>query len=103
MPSIKINGIHLAYTDAGIGRPIGLIHGYPFNRSLWNEQIEALSSTCRVIAPDLRGFGESDAASTATMNEMAQDVAMLLNQLGIVRATVAGLSMGGYVALAEQR
>jgi len=100
MAFIRVNDLQIAYTDAGIGRPIVLIHGYPFNRSLWNEQVEALSSTCRVIAPDLRGFGESDAAETATMNEMAQDVAMLLNQLGIVRATIAGLSMGGYVALA---
>ncbi|HET7286410.1 MAG TPA: alpha/beta hydrolase, partial [Pyrinomonadaceae bacterium] len=99
MAFIKLNDIQIAYTDAGIGRPVVLIHGYPFNRSLWNEQVEALSSTCRVIAPDLRGFGESDAAATASMNEMAQDVAMLLNQLGIVRATIAGLSMGGYVAL----
>ena len=100
MAFIRVNDLQIAYTDAGIGRPIVLIHGYPFNRSLWNEQVEALSSTCRVIAPDLRGFGESDAAESATMNEMAQDVAMLLNQLGIVRATIAGLSMGGYVALA---
>lgn len=100
MSFIRLNNLQIAYTDAGIGRPIVLIHGYPFNRSMWNEQVEALSSTCRVIAPDLRGFGESDAAATASMNEMAQDVAMLLDQLGIVRATIAGLSMGGYVALA---
>ena len=100
MAFIQLNDIQIAYTDAGIGRPIVLIHGYPFNRSLWNEQVEALSSTCRVIAPDLRGFGESDAAATATMNEMAHDVAKLLDRLGIVRATIAGLSMGGYVALA---
>jgi 3-oxoadipate enol-lactonase len=100
MASAEINNLNIAYTDTGIGRPVVLIHGYPFNRSLWNEQVEALSSTCRVIAPDLRGFGESDAAATASMNEMAQDVAMLLNELGIVQATIAGLSMGGYVALA---
>jgi 3-oxoadipate enol-lactonase len=101
MPSAQINNLQLAYTDAGIGRPVVLIHGYPFNRSLWNEQVAALSSSCRVLAPDLRGFGESDAApDTATMNVMAQDVVLLLNHLGIVRATICGLSMGGYVALA---
>ena len=100
MAFIRLNDIQIAYTDTGIGRPVVLIHGYPFNRSLWNEQVEALSSTCRVIAPDLRGFGESDAAASGSMNEMAQDVAMLLNELGIVQATIAGLSMGGYVALA---
>src|SRR5689334_14636416 len=101
MAFIRVNDVQLAYTDTGIGRPIVLIHGYPFNRSLWNEQVVALSSSYRVIAPDLRGFGESDAVpGTATMNEMAQDVALLLNHLDITRATICGLSMGGYVALA---
>jgi len=100
MASAHINNLNIAYTDTGIGRPVVLIHGYPFNRSLWTEQVEALSSTCRVIAPDLRGFGESDAAATATMNEMAQDVAQLMDHLEIAQATMGGLSMGGYVALA---
>jgi 3-oxoadipate enol-lactonase len=101
MTLARINDIQMAYTDAGIGRPVVLIHGYPFNRTLWNEQVAALSNSYRVIAPDLRGFGESDASEgTVTMNQMAQDVALLLDHLGIARATIAGLSMGGYVALA---
>jgi 3-oxoadipate enol-lactonase len=100
MASVQVNDIQLTYTDSGIGRPIVLIHGYPFNRSLWNEQVAALSNSYRVIAPDLRGFGESEASDSATMNQMAQDVALLLNHLEIARATIAGLSMGGYVALA---
>lgn len=101
MTLARIDDIQMAYTDTGIGRPIVLIHGYPFNRTLWNEQVAALSMSYRVIAPDLRGFGESDASQKpATMNRMAQDVALLLNHLGIVRATIGGLSMGGYVALA---
>jgi len=101
MAFVRLKDIQIAYTDTGIGRPVVLIHGYPFNRSLWNEQVAALSSSYRVIAPDLRGFGESDAApGTATMNVMAQDVALLLNHLGIARAAICGLSMGGYVALA---
>lgn len=78
-----------------------LIHGYPFNRSLWNEQVEALSSKYRVVAPDLRGFGESDSSEgPATMSRMAQDVAQLMDQLDIPQAVIGGLSMGGYVALA---
>ena len=101
MKSIRIDYIQMAYTDTGTGRPVVLIHGYPFNRSLWNEQVAALSNDYRVIVPDLRGFGESDASEgTVTMNRFAQDVALLLNHLGITRATIAGLSMGGYVALA---
>ncbi len=101
MTNIRIDDIQMAYTDEGEGRPIVLIHGYPFNRSLWTEQIAALSSSYRVVAPDLRGFGESDAsAGTVTMNRMAQDVALLMDHLGIPRATIGGLSMGGYVVLA---
>jgi pimeloyl-ACP methyl ester carboxylesterase len=101
MTLARIDDIQMAYTDSGIGRPVVLIHGYPFNRTLWNEQVAALSTSYRVIAPDLRGFGESDASDgTATMNRMAQDAALLLNHLGVTRATIAGLSMGGYVALA---
>ncbi|HEY8414060.1 MAG TPA: alpha/beta fold hydrolase [Pyrinomonadaceae bacterium] len=101
MPSARINNFNLEYTDSGIGRPIVLIHGYPFNRSLWTEQIMVFSTSFRVIAPDLRGFGDSDAVpGTATMDVMAQDVVLLLNHLGIARATICGLSMGGYVALA---
>lgn len=101
MAQLKIDNINIAYTDTGAGRPIVLIHGYPFNRSLWNEQIEALSGSYRVIAPDLRGFGESDSSDgTSTMNRMAQDVAVLLDHLKIPRATIGSLSMGGYVAFA---
>jgi pimeloyl-ACP methyl ester carboxylesterase len=78
-----------------------LIHGYPFNRSLWNEQVTALSGSYRVIAPDLRGFGESDSSNeTATMNRIALDVAALLDHLGVPRATFGALSMGGNVTLA---
>jgi 3-oxoadipate enol-lactonase len=101
MTSIRIDDIQMAYTDTGVGRPVVLIHGYPFNRSLWNEQVEALSNSYRVIVPDLRGFGETDASTgTATMNRMAQDVGQLLDHLQISQAVIGGLSMGGYVALA---
>ena len=101
MTVIRIDEIQMAYTDTGMGQPVVLIHGYPFNRSLWNEQVEALSSSYRVVVPDLRGFGESDSsAGPASMNRMAQDVAGLLDHLEISRAAIGGLSMGGYVALA---
>jgi len=101
MSFIQVDDIQLAYTDAGLGLPVVLLHGYPFNRTLWNEQVAALSNSYRVITPDLRGHGESDASpGAATMNRMAQDVAALLDHLEISRAVIGGLSMGGYVALA---
>ena len=101
MTLIRIDDIQMAYTDTGAGRPVVLIHGYPFNRSLWNEQVAELSNNYRLIVPDLRGLGETDASEgTATMNRMAQDIAQLLDHLEIPRAVIGGLSMGGYVALA---
>jgi len=101
MTTTRIDDIQLAYDDVGSGPPVVLIHGYPFNRSLWNEQVEALSSKYRVITPDLRGFGESDSSEgPATMDRMAQDVAQLMDQLDIPQAVIGGLSMGGYVVLA---
>src|SRR4026208_2413831 len=101
MSLIRIDDMQMAYTDTGVGRPIVLIHGYPFNRTLWNEQVAALSTSYRVIVPDLRGFGESESSTgPATMNRLAQDVAQLMDHLEISRAVIGGLSMGGYVALA---
>jgi len=101
MPTRRINDIELAYDDVGVGPAVVLIHGYPFNRTLWTEQTDALTSRFRVVTPDLRGFGESDSSEgPATMNQMAQDVAKLMDQLGIQQAVIGGLSMGGYVALA---
>jgi 3-oxoadipate enol-lactonase len=101
MSLLNIGDIQLGYTDTGLGQPVVLLHGYPFDRTLWSEQVTALSSSYRVLTPDLRGLGESDASpGAATMNHMAQDVAALLDQLGIARAVIGGLSMGGYVTLA---
>lgn len=101
MSFIRVDDIQLAYTDTGLGLPVVLLHGYPFNRSLWTEQVSALSNSYRVVTPDLRGLGESDSRpGAATMNRMADDVVELLDQLEIQRAVIGGLSMGGYVALA---
>ncbi|HVG33531.1 MAG TPA: alpha/beta fold hydrolase [Pyrinomonadaceae bacterium] len=99
---IRVRGIEMAYDVEGSGPPVVLLHGYPFNRSMWREQVEALQTSNRVITPDLRGLGETEAtdAHAATMNEMAEDVAALLDELKIDRVTLGGLSMGGYVALA---
>jgi pimeloyl-ACP methyl ester carboxylesterase len=94
----------MAYDDTGSGPAVLLLHGYPFNRSMWREQTEALSENYRVITPDLRGHGETTATpEPATMDEMARDVAALMDELNIHRAAVGGLSMGGYVTLAFYR
>jgi pimeloyl-ACP methyl ester carboxylesterase len=104
MSIARARGIELAYDVSGAGSPIVLLHGFPFNRTLWREQVDALRSRYRVITIDLRGHGETTATrEPATMEEMAADVAALLDELHITRAVVGGLSMGGYVALAFYR
>jgi 3-oxoadipate enol-lactonase len=105
MKLARLRGIDIAYDDAGEGAPVVLLHGFPFNRWMWREQAESLSGGAwRVITPDLRGHGETSIASEiATMEEMAADLAALLDELNISRAIVGGLSMGGYVALAFLR
>ncbi len=100
----RVRDIGMAYDDVGSGPVVILLHGYPFNRSMWSEQSEALSASNRVITPDLRGHGETSVTSEpATMEEMARDVLALLDKLGINRVTLGGLSMGGYVAFAFYR
>jgi pimeloyl-ACP methyl ester carboxylesterase len=99
-----VRGIEIAYDDVGSGPSVVLLHGYPFNRSMWRDQVVELQQHHRVIIPDLRGHGESAVTeSPATMQRMAGDVASLLETLNISRATIGGLSMGGYVALAFYR
>jgi 3-oxoadipate enol-lactonase len=100
----RVREIELAYDEAGAGVPVVLLHGFPFNRTMWREQIESLKDSYRVVAPDLRGLGETTVTDApATMEEMARDVAALLDELQITRCVFGGLSMGGYVALAFYR
>jgi 3-oxoadipate enol-lactonase len=92
--------MNLAYDDAGCGPCVVLIHGHPFDRTLWEPQVQALRGTFRVLAPDLRGFGRSPVTPhTVSMRELADDVEELLDGLGIGRAAIVGLSMGGLVAM----
>ena len=77
-----------------------LIHGHPFDRTLWEPQLAVLRGRFRVLAPDLRGFGASPVTpGRVLMREYAADIEELLGELGIARAAVVGLSMGGLVAM----
>jgi len=101
----QIRGFEMAFEDTGgVGVPLLPIHGYPLDRTLWAEQRRGLANVARVIAPDLRGFGESSLPTGAvTMDTYADDVNALLDTLGVKTAVVAGLSMGGYIAFAFYR
>lgn len=91
----------LVFDDNGAGLPILLIHGFPLNRKMWRPQVEALTQAgYRVIIPDLPGFGESPPLSgTVSMAAYADAVIGLLDRLGIEKAVIGGMSMGGYVLL----
>jgi len=97
------DGVEIGYDDVGTGMPVAFIHGFPHNRTLWAPQVSALVDRARCIALDLRGFGESSTHGPFSMDQFADDVAMLLRRLGIERAVVAGLSMGGYAAFSLWR
>lgn len=96
--------IALHHREAGSGTPLLLLHGFPFTSASFAPQLEAPPKGARVIAPDHRGFGQSPLGEgPATMEAMADDALALLDGLGIQRAVVGGVSMGGYVALALLR
>jgi pimeloyl-ACP methyl ester carboxylesterase len=91
--------VRLSLDEAGGGECVVLIHGHPFDRTLWEPQLAALDGF-RVLAPDLRGFGRSPVTpGCVLMREYAADITELLDALAIGRAAVVGLSMGGLVAM----
>jgi len=99
-----VNGFTLAYTDQGHGVPLLFVHGFPLSRGTWRHQAEAFQATHRIIAPDLRGLGESDGAgAVSTMDQFADDLAALHKHLNAGPAVIAGHSMGGYITLAFAR
>ena len=105
MPRLNSGRLSLYYVDEGDGTPLVLLHAFPLNSSMWAPQWVPLSQLgIRVIAPDARGFGRSQPIpEVLTMEMIADDTAEILDHLGIERAVVGGLSMGGYAALAFWR
>ncbi|MFJ6541794.1 alpha/beta fold hydrolase [Streptomyces sp. NPDC091385] len=93
----------LAYDDKGPenGRlPLVLVHGHPFDRTMWTPQFAEFSAGRRVIVPDLRGYGASPVApGTVTLARHARDLESLLDHLGASAFVLAGLSMGGQIAM----
>jgi pimeloyl-ACP methyl ester carboxylesterase len=96
----RIVGGELAYETVGTGRPLVLLHAFPFDRRLW----KGLAVPGRtLILPDLRGFGESPLFGPFVIADLADDIASLLDALGLPSASIGGMSWGGYVALAFAR
>ena len=92
----------ISYEDTSVGKPLVLIHAFPTDQRLWNEQREGLKKYFRVITLDLWGFGKSSAVNgdALTMGDYADEVKQLLDHLNVSKAIVGGESMGGYIALA---
>jgi pimeloyl-ACP methyl ester carboxylesterase len=101
MKKFQVNNITLAYEKLGSGTPLMLVHGFPLDHTIWAEVADLLKDKFTLILPDLRGFGQSTTVETPyTMSDMADDLAGLLDHLGLEKAVFAGHSMGGYVCLA---
>lgn len=100
MPKIQINDFELYYSESGSGDPLMMIMGLGANSEWWDEtSIERLSEHFKVIKMDNRGTGRSDKSNEAfTINNLAEDVAKLLDKINISRANILGLSMGGMIA-----
>jgi pimeloyl-ACP methyl ester carboxylesterase len=96
-----VNGVKLHYLQAGKGEPVILLHGYAQNSHMWRPLMVELAKTRLVIAPDLRGFGQSSKPVDGyTKKAMAQDVHALAASLGIKRAGIVGHDIGLMVAYA---
>jgi pimeloyl-ACP methyl ester carboxylesterase len=100
MPYRTINNILTAYQEQGTGKPLVLIHGFPLDWRIFEQQVAALSKNSRVIAPDLPGFGQSKSDKPFSIASLADHVHELLKSLNALPCALGGLSMGGYIALA---
>jgi pimeloyl-ACP methyl ester carboxylesterase len=95
---VDVNGVRLHYAEAGKGEPLVLIHGFPENWYMWREIMPELAKHYRVIAPDMRGAGWSDAPATGYGKEqMADELAAFMDKVGAPKARVMAHDWGGFV------
>ncbi len=96
-----VNSFNLSYNDVGEGSiPVIFLHGFPFDKTMWDAQLDFLKSSFRLIACDIRGFGKStDEESALSIDLFGDDLILFMDKLNIDKAIVCGLSMGGFIAL----
>jgi len=100
--SMLINNISVSYSDQGPDDApvIIFIHGFPFNKSMWNMQVKALKRDYRVIAYDIRGHGDSDPGiGDFFIDLFVNDLLRFMERLNIDKSILCGISLGGYIAL----
>ena len=101
--TFSIDGVELHCRVNGVGKPVVLLHGFPFDHTMWQEQMDPLSATYQVLAPDLRGYGRStqrpsDAEGGVDMRRYAADIEAMLDSLQLREPVIlCGFSMGGYI------
>jgi pimeloyl-ACP methyl ester carboxylesterase len=99
MPTVKVNNININYKVVGYGEPLIMIMGLSADQSGWNSQVPYFKKHYQVITFDNRGCGKSDKPKGPyTMKMMADDTIELMNHLGIEKAHMMGISMGGMIA-----
>jgi pimeloyl-ACP methyl ester carboxylesterase len=95
---VDAGGLPMHLAQAGRGKPILMLHGWPQHSYLWRRMIPLLAPHARVLCPDLRGFGWTDAPRRGYDREtMAQDVLALLDELGLERVDLVGHDWGGWI------
>ncbi|KQX49582.1 MULTISPECIES: alpha/beta hydrolase [unclassified Streptomyces] len=107
MYTARIADTEIAYEDRGEGPALLLVHGHPFDHTMWQPQIDRFSRTHRVIAPDLRGYGrtplgakpDATAPRRTLLGDFAEDLVALADRLEVDGFVLAGLSMGGQIAM----
>jgi pimeloyl-ACP methyl ester carboxylesterase len=92
------NGGRLYVESKGQGSPVVLIHGGQLDRRMWDREFDSLADRHRVIRYDVRGFGRSPATADTSFRSY-EDLAALLDSLGIARTAIVGLSLGGRIAM----
>ncbi|HVW33815.1 MAG TPA: alpha/beta hydrolase [Acidimicrobiia bacterium] len=108
MGTFTFDGRAVSYLDEGAGGPaVVFVHGFPFRGAMWEPQLPVVAAAGhRVVVPDLPGFGASDVPGDRawySIDRYADLVAALVSDLGLGPVVLAGLSMGGYIALAVAR
>lgn len=99
MPKVDVDGVKLYYEEEGEGFPLVFLHPWPTDHAMWMFQVPVFSEHYRVITPDIRGLGRSDKPESGyELRRLSDDVNGLLDRLGVKKAYVVGLSLGGCVS-----
>ena len=101
MPKINRNGVCINYESYGQGPTVFLTHGFSATSKMWDDQIEELSRYFNLVVWDMRGHGQTDYPEDQNLyneEETIEDIYGILNDLGVKKANIGGMSLGGYMS-----